>query len=94
MGLGTTCYVKIQTRSVLQNDRLNFSFLEDIHVVLEKMARNGRKTDIQASRKFDASPSRSNYDDGTLRIDECYVTCFVTLDVYDICWSHSSLVGN
>ena len=38
--------IKIQTRSAPQNDRLNFSFVEDIHVVHEKKARNGRKTDI------------------------------------------------
>ena len=29
-----------------QNDRLNFSFVKDIHAVGEKMARNGRKTAI------------------------------------------------
>ena len=38
--------IKIQTCSASQNDRLNFSFVKDIHVVGEKMARNGGKTDI------------------------------------------------
>ena len=28
--------IKIQTHSVPQNDRLNFSFVKDIHVVVEK----------------------------------------------------------
>ena len=38
--------IKVQTHSAPQNDRLNFSFVEDIHVVREKKARNGRKTTI------------------------------------------------
>ena len=38
--------IKFLTCSAPQNDRLNFSFVKDIHVVGEKMARNGRKTDI------------------------------------------------
>ena len=38
--------IKIQTLSAPQNDRLNFSFVKDIHVVGEKRARNGRKTAI------------------------------------------------
>ena len=33
-----------QTRSAPQNDSLNFSFVKDIHVVGEKIARKGRKT--------------------------------------------------
>ena len=32
--------------SAPQNDRLNFSFVKDIHVVGKKMARKGWKTDI------------------------------------------------
>jgi phosphoribosylaminoimidazole carboxylase (NCAIR synthetase) len=35
--------IKIQTCSAPQNDRLNLSFVKDIHVVGKKMARNGRK---------------------------------------------------
>ena len=38
--------IKIQTSSASQNDRLNFSFVKDTHVVGEKMTRSGRKTDI------------------------------------------------
>ena len=38
--------IKIQTCSASQNDRLNFSFVKDTHVVGEKMTRSGRKTDI------------------------------------------------
>ena len=38
--------IKFLTCSRPQNDRLNFSFVKDIHVVGEKMARNGRKTAI------------------------------------------------
>ena len=38
--------IKIQTSLSPQNDRLNLSFVKDIHVVGEKMARNGRKMDI------------------------------------------------
>ena len=38
--------IKIQTHSAPQNDRLNFSFVKDIHVDGKKMARNGHKTDI------------------------------------------------
>ena len=38
--------IKIQTHSAPQNDRLNFSFVKDIHVVGEKVAINSRKTDI------------------------------------------------
>ena len=44
-----------------QNDRLNHSFVKDINVVGNKMARNGLKTAIEASRKFDAPPSKSRY---------------------------------
>ena len=32
--------IKIQTYSAPQNDRLNFSFVKDIKVVVEKMTRN------------------------------------------------------
>ena len=49
--------IKIQTRSAPQNDSLNFSFVKDIHVVGEKVARNGHKTDIQTSSKFWATSS-------------------------------------
>ena len=38
--------IKIQTCSTPQNDRLNLSFMKDIHVVGKKMARNGRKKAI------------------------------------------------
>ena len=38
--------IKIQTHSAPQNNCLNFSFVEDFHVVSEKLARNGRKTDV------------------------------------------------
>ena len=37
---------KIQTRLAPRNDRLNFSFLKDIHVVCEQMARSGLITAI------------------------------------------------
>ena len=42
--------IKIQKRSAPQNDRLNFSFVKDIYVVSEKMARSGRKTAIYQSQ--------------------------------------------
>ena len=35
--------IKIQTCSAPQNDRLDFSFMKDIHAIAEKMARKGRK---------------------------------------------------
>ena len=38
--------IKIQTHSAPQNDRLNFSFVKDTHVVGEKMTRSGRKINI------------------------------------------------
>ena len=36
--------------SAPQNDRLKFSFVKDIRVVVKKMVRNGRKTAIRAGR--------------------------------------------
>jgi hypothetical protein len=42
--------IEIQTRSAPQNDRLNLSFVKDLHLVFEKMARNGRKTAIYLSQ--------------------------------------------
>ena len=47
---------KIQTCSAPQNESLNLSFVKDINVVSNKLARNCRKTAIQASRKFNAPP--------------------------------------
>ena len=44
--------ITFQTCSAPQNDRLNFKFVKDIYVIDKKMARNGRKTDIQTSSKF------------------------------------------
>ena len=38
--------IEVQIHSTSQNDRLNFSFLEDINVDCGKVARNGRKTAI------------------------------------------------
>ena len=38
--------IKIQTYLAPQNDRLNLSFVKDIHVIAEKMARKGRKKAI------------------------------------------------
>ena len=38
--------IKLQTNSASQNDRLNFSFVKDTHVVGKKMIRSGRKTVI------------------------------------------------
>ena len=38
--------IKIQIHSAPQNDRLDFSFLEDIYVYAEKMARKDRKVVI------------------------------------------------
>ena len=38
--------IKIQTYSAPQNDRLNLSFVKDVHVVGERIARNGRKMAI------------------------------------------------
>ena len=38
--------IKIQTGSAPQNDRLNFIFVKDIHVVGKKMTKSCRKTDI------------------------------------------------
>ena len=34
--------IKIKTHSASQDDHLNFSFVEDIYVVGEKMAKNGK----------------------------------------------------
>ena len=42
--------IKVQMCSAPQNDRLNFSFVKDIHVVGNKMARMGRKTAIYQSQ--------------------------------------------
>ena len=42
----TFVVIKIKTLSAPQNDRLNFSFVKNNHVVGKKMARKGRKTDI------------------------------------------------
>ena len=38
--------IKIQTHSAPQNDCLNFSFVKDVHVIGNKIARNGRKMDF------------------------------------------------
>ena len=38
--------IKIQTYSTIQNDRLNLSFVKDRHIVVEKVARYGRKLAI------------------------------------------------
>ena len=51
--------IKFQTNLAPQNDRLNFSFMEGIYVIGEKRARNNRKTEIQASRKFWQTVSRN-----------------------------------
>ena len=40
--------IKIWTCSAPENDGLNFSFVKDIKVVVEKITRNGRKTAIRA----------------------------------------------
>ena len=53
--------ITIQTCYAPQNDRLNHSFVKDINVVNSKMARNGCKTAIQGSRKFDATSSMSEF---------------------------------
>ena len=44
--------IRIQTCLAPQNKHQHLSFVKDIHVVGKKMARNGCKTDIYASRKF------------------------------------------
>ena len=48
------CYGKVMiwTCSALKNDRLNFSFVKDTYVDGEKLARNGRKTDIYFASFF------------------------------------------
>ena len=38
--------IEVQTHSTSQNDHLNLSFVKDIYVDDEKVARNGRKTAI------------------------------------------------
>ena len=38
--------IEVQTHSAAQNDRLNLSFVKDIHVVAKKITRNGRKMAI------------------------------------------------
>ena len=38
--------IKIKTHKAPQNDRLNLSFVKDVHIVGEKMARSGCKTSI------------------------------------------------
>ena len=35
--------IKIQTHSAPQNDRLNFSFVKNVKVVVKKIVRNGQK---------------------------------------------------
>ena len=40
--------IEVQTCSAPQNDRLNLSFVKDIYVGGEKLARNGRKRAILA----------------------------------------------
>ena len=35
--------IKVQIHSAPQNDRLDFSFMKDIHETAKKMARKGRK---------------------------------------------------
>ena len=42
--------IKMQTNSAPQNDRLNFSFVKDIHVVGQQITRKGRKTAIYQSQ--------------------------------------------
>ena len=42
--------IKIKTCLAPQNDRLDLSFVKDTYVVVEKMARNGRKTAIYQSQ--------------------------------------------
>ena len=44
--------IKIQTHSAPQNDRLNFSFVKDIHVIVGKMARKDQKTANYQSQNF------------------------------------------
>ena len=44
--------IKIQTHSAPQNDRLNFSFVKDIHVDGGNLARKGCKTAISQSTYF------------------------------------------
>ena len=44
--------IEVQTCLSPQNDRLNLSFVKDIHVDGRKLARNGRKTALFVSRKF------------------------------------------
>ena len=51
-------YLPQNGSSALQNDRQNFSFVKDTHVIGNKwLERVGKRTFV--SRKFDASPSRS-----------------------------------
>ena len=38
--------IKIQTCSAPQNDRLNFSFVKNAHVVDKEMTGSGRKMDL------------------------------------------------
>ena len=42
--------IKRQIHSAPQNDRLDFSFMKDIHEAAEKMARKGRKQVIYESQ--------------------------------------------
>jgi putative Mn2+ efflux pump MntP len=42
----TFVLIKNKTHKALQNDRLNLSFVKDVHIVGEKMARSGCKTAI------------------------------------------------
>ena len=41
--------IEIQMHPAPQNDRLDFSFMKDIHAIAEKMARKGRKSVIYES---------------------------------------------
>ena len=38
--------IKIKTHKAPQNDRLNLSFVKDVHIIGEKMARSGCKTAV------------------------------------------------
>ena len=42
--------IEIQMHPGPKNDRLNFSFMKDIHAIAEKMARKGRKLVIYESQ--------------------------------------------
>ena len=63
--------IKIQIRSAFQNDRLDFSFLKDIHAIAEKWLEKGLNRSFM-SRKFDASLSKNVLETRVQEVPDLY----------------------